>query len=80
VLREGNLTLQEMGESGVRVCGQIWEEELAADWIRANHGKPSAALGVWTDGWTDMQTWRWEPMGFLLASGIFFFFNEKSRK
>lgn len=36
----GNLTLQELGESGVRACGQIREEELAADWVRANHGKP----------------------------------------
>lgn len=37
---EGGLTLQEVGESGVRVCGQVWEEELAADWTWANLGEP----------------------------------------
>lgn len=50
----------------MKVWGQIWEEELAADWIRANSRKTQLPWVCSGHGW--------EAVGFLLASGFCFFF------
>lgn len=68
MLREGNLTLQEMGESGVRVCGQIWEEELAADWLIMGSLQLPWVCGQ-MDGRTDM-----EVGAYGLLAGLWNFF------